>query len=247
MDQTEVITAESRAVALAQGEPPPYPAVTDSESAEDARRRGEDWVLAFLLSLRLTAAWNAGRMDEVRTARLSDTITAVGEERMRALASGLVKGTLSEAQWFERSKAVIVKAGMAQGFAALGTTEPTPSQMLDIVNEVNRQAGFLDRMRSDIEAGKQLLDGTLLARAEQYARAGHAVVQNVLRGQAHRDGYTLERRNLGHAHHCQTCIDQADLGWQPVGTLNPIGDSECGGNCHCEFEYQKDYRVLQKR
>jgi hypothetical protein len=43
---------------------------------------------------------------------------------------------------------------------------------------------------------------------------------------------------MGHADHCDDCPPLAAQGWQPLGTLPDIGDTECGGQCHCHFEYQ---------
>jgi hypothetical protein len=40
-------------------------------------------------------------------------------------------------------------------------------------------------------------------------------------------------------HNCNGCLEQAGLGWQPIGTLDEIGAEECNQNCRCEFEYQK--------
>jgi hypothetical protein len=48
-----------------------------------------------------------------------------------------------------------------------------------------------------------------------------------------------ERRVLGVADHCPGCLEQAGLGWQPIGTLDEIGTEECGNNCRCEYEYRK--------
>lgn len=48
----------------------------------------------------------------------------------------------------------------------------------------------------------------------------------------------VERRVLGAAEHCVDCIRYAEMGWQPIGTLPPIGQqSACMVNCKCHFEY----------
>jgi hypothetical protein len=39
-------------------------------------------------------------------------------------------------------------------------------------------------------------------------------------------------------HNCDTCLAQAALGWQPIGSLNPIGASECRARCHCWFNFR---------
>lgn len=38
---------------------------------------------------------------------------------------------------------------------------------------------------------------------------------------------------------CPTCIERLALNWQPIGTLRPIGDSECRHQCHCHFRFRK--------
>ncbi|HEY6021351.1 MAG TPA: hypothetical protein VIY48_16040, partial [Candidatus Paceibacterota bacterium] len=54
------------------------------------------------------------------------------------------------------------------------------------------------------------------------------------------NGYEEERRVLEPgADHCEGCEEQAAQGWQPIGTLDPIGDEECMTRCKCEFEYRR--------
>lgn len=54
------------------------------------------------------------------------------------------------------------------------------------------------------------------------------------------NGMEEERRLLEKdGANCPGCLDQADLGWQPIGTLDPIGAEECQVNCRCEFEFRR--------
>lgn len=80
-----------------------------------------------------------------------------------------------------------------------------------------------------------------MARAEMYGDACYASAINIARASAIRDHvFILERRihPLAIEDLCQTCDEQRSLGWVPIGTLNPIGDSECLNNCHCSFTFR---------
>ncbi len=53
---------------------------------------------------------------------------------------------------------------------------------------------------------------------------------------------------------CPTCKAAVDAGWQPIGTLPKIGQSECISECHCFFRWRDrdgneatSVRVLNKR
>ena len=78
-----------------------------------------------------------------------------------------------------------------------------------------------------------------VARAESYGNAPWQA-QNIIRGKGQPPG-TLEARfhfrREKHAE-CQTCIGETERGWVPAGTLLPIGDSECLGNCDCFFAFK---------
>jgi hypothetical protein len=72
-----------------------------------------------------------------------------------------------------------------------------------------------------------------------YRESGYAALERFERREKINDGYTEEIRILGAADHCRSCLEYAGMGWQPIGTLPEIGDSECNMNCKCEFEYRK--------
>jgi hypothetical protein len=86
-------------------------------------------------------------------------------------------------------------------------------------------------------------DGRLSAaqvkqRASLYARGGLVAYENARR-EAAVGVMTEERRILGVAEHCDVCIEQAALGWQPLLTLRRLGDSPCRANCKCRFRFRK--------
>ena len=105
---------------------------------------------------------------------------------------------------------------------------------------VKEQYKYLDGFMRDIQANpKAWMNGRLLTRMRLYEKAEWATFEAMIRFQKLQDGYTEERRNLGAADHCHGCLQQAGMGWQPIGTLAPIGSQECATNCHCVFGYRK--------
>jgi hypothetical protein len=104
-----------------------------------------------------------------------------------------------------------------------------------------------------------MTEGQFVARAEMYGNAVWQAAQGAYHDEivaeaeqpppARPPGTTTpplalqyERRILGHpkTHHCEDCPPLAALGWQPIGTLPRIGETECGGMCLCRFEYTDD-------
>jgi hypothetical protein len=35
------------------------------------------------------------------------------------------------------------------------------------------------------------------------------------------------------------CIEEAQKGWQPIGTLSVVGSRTCLSNCRCSFSYRR--------
>ena len=122
------------------------------------------------------------------------------------------------------------------------------------------QVDYLDKFERDLIANPppelispDLMSQTILvepprsisqriAQAESYGNSVWQSTINVGRGIVVKQGaFDVERRVhllAEHEHkYCQTCISQSRMGWQPVGTLNEIGDSECMGSCDCYFEW----------
>lgn len=83
------------------------------------------------------------------------------------------------------------------------------------------------------------------ARAEQYGgNAGWSDPLNIDRKTVIRSGKAVREarfhwRPTGVDHPCATCKAESQKGFVPIGTLNPIGDSECLGiSCDCYFVYE---------
>jgi hypothetical protein len=78
-----------------------------------------------------------------------------------------------------------------------------------------------------------------IARAESYGSVVWGASQEIARATIKNNRiFDQERRWMAVAEHCQSCPEAAAMGWQPIGTLPPIGDSECMNNCKCSFSYR---------
>ena len=38
--------------------------------------------------------------------------------------------------------------------------------------------------------------------------------------------------------YCKTCLAESNKGWQPLGSLREIGDSECQSGCDCFYMWK---------
>jgi hypothetical protein len=168
-----------------------------------------------------------------------EKVTAGARSEMVNLSKQLQQGQISLADWQlgMRGKVKVVhnaQAAIAKG----GWGLMTPSDWGRVGSITKKQYAFLQRFAIDIETGKQKLNGNFLRRAGMYADASRGTGQDIARVEADKKGLSEERRIRFPGDSCETCIDQAKVGWQPLGTLNRIGDSECRTNCRCVFEFR---------
>lgn len=176
---------------------------------------------------------------------LEQTITG-SQSEMTLLSERLQSGSISLTEW---------RAGMAEQIKILDTSEAalarggwdqmTQSDWGWVGSQVKEQYKYLDNFAGEISNGDQLLNGVFLRRVKMYAQAGRGTFEEMRRRymRIYKDA-SEERRVLGVAEHCETykglegCVELAQRGWQPVGTLPPIGDTPCMVNCKCSFEYR---------
>ena len=91
---------------------------------------------------------------------------------------------------------------------------------------------------------KPMSKDQFVARSEEYGGSAWGNAINARRDKMIRlGGFTEERRvhakPLSEHDACGTCQEASARGWVPIGTLPPIGDSECLGiHCDCWFQYR---------
>ncbi len=145
----------------------------------------------------------------------------------------------------------------------LALSEPKPLDAEDL-EQVNRQAVEQERYFDAFEAEVNALPPPQLApdlglnqvtiivppsmsmpqfiaRAEQYGSAVWGAAQEVARAQVIRERVWVEERRVHGMlkdDMCSICREAVAAGWQPIGTLPAIGDSECLSSCHCYFKWR---------
>jgi hypothetical protein len=162
--------------------------------------------------------------------RLFDRLRAFTRELIFAGAIVLKGAELDAQEADQADKLADVQDDYFRGFQRELETNP-PRELSEPTAQIAPQVPGVKPPMSPAQAG---------ARAEQYANSAWQGAQRIHRGtQRKTGGAKWERRILGHpkTEHCTDCPPLAALGWQHVGSLPGIGDSECGGLCLCHFEY----------
>ncbi|MEM7347033.1 MAG: hypothetical protein AAF485_22565 [Chloroflexota bacterium] len=108
------------------------------------------------------------------------------------------------------------------------------------------QYGKFDNFAQQLLDGKQPLNGFFFERVGLYVKAGRGTYWEQRRRDVQLKGLTEERRRLTRGkEHCRTnssrigCVEWADMGWQPLGTLGRLGNSPCLTRCGCVFQWRK--------
>lgn len=196
--------------------------------------------------------WNetAGRYIDLSTGRFVpfsdvrdalESVIDVAAERMNSVTQQLIAGDVSLAEWqgvmMEQIKVSHVAAAASSrgGWAQMSQADWGAAGRM-----IRDQYDYLRNFANEIASGKQALDGRALVRADLYGDAARGTFEQMRRRyEQQQNGMEEERRVLGEADHCPGCLDQAALGWQPIGELDPIGAEECITRCHCTFFYRR--------
>jgi hypothetical protein len=215
----------------------------DILSAEATSRAVDDARAGILRdNLRRARLWDAFKENRLNLGQARRAIRLIVDDLrddLRPITETLVRGG-SLNRWFSRMVRALVPANIAASLAILGTPEPAPADIDSIRSQVNKQGGFLAGFYQKIRVGAELLGPKTVAHAEMFAGSPWLSAEEVRREKMARDGYSEERRILGadDGKNCLTCPEQAGLGWVPIGTLLPIGQSECRSNCRCHFVFR---------
>jgi hypothetical protein len=174
---------------------------------------------------------------EIRGA-LDVAIDAAAKD-MRAVSEQLRAGAISLAEWQLAMERGIKNMHVASGAAAKGGwAQMSQSDWGRVGKEIQRQYEYLRTFAEQIATGRQKLNGQFLSRAEMYVQSARTTFHEIERREQERHGMDEERRERHSRDSCPTCVDQARLGWQPIGTLRRIGDSECRTRCRCGFVFR---------
>jgi hypothetical protein len=161
--------------------------------------------------------------------------------QMNNLTQKLIDGGISLADWQSGMMSQIKNSHVAaSALSQGGWAQMTQSDWGATGQLIRAQYDYLRNFASQIASGEQALDGRALIRSDMYGDAANGTFAEMQRRAQIIDGMEEERRVLEDSiNACDGCLEQAALGWQPIGTLDPIGGEECTVRCRCEFEYRK--------
>lgn len=172
--------------------------------------------------------------------RALDQVIDAQASQMRALTQSLIDGQINLATWQASMMGSVKNVHIVGATLANGGWAQMDQSDWGWVGaaRIRPQYAYLRDFAAQIASGKQPLNGTALARAELYANAGRATHRAAQERLAQQRGLEMAKSNLGVCDHCALCISEASRGWQPVGTLVPVGSRTCLSRCHCWFSYR---------
>lgn len=162
-------------------------------------------------------------------------------------------------RWGQRVKAFIRESIVAGVMSLVGPRPLTGAELDNADRMAQVQNQFFNNFEADIiqippamrpdkttevvAIAPQKTISQFIAQAEMYGNACYAAGMNIARDTSMRSGVFVQERRvhlLAINDMCETCDSQVAIGWAPIGSLAPIGDSECMGNCHCAFIFKDD-------
>ena len=186
-------------------------------------------------------------------------------EFSRSLTSTLASAI---GRFFRRARSFVHELILAGGMILKGNEPLTATEVEELDRSAKVQEDFFGRFEQEVLANPprefpqdtfatvtQVVEappmtaGQFVARAESYGSSVWQGSINAGRNAVAKQGVFMAERRV-HAlplyehNYCRTCVNQSDLGWQPLGTLREIGDSECMGNCDCYFEWMTPNRKI---
>jgi len=202
------------------------------ESYEDVVMTPKERIDALHV-LRIQCADAMRKMAERTNAELEEQEETIGKA-LGSKAKEVVDRFFKSARRFVRATAV------ASALLVFGPGEASDAEVKAIEKAQTVQEAYLDGFRRRVYDGDGTLSGQFVSNAEMYGRAVWGTGANMLRDVAiDKDVFTEEmREHVGDDVPCDTCVEQVDLGWQPIGTLLSIGDSECCNGCHCMYVFR---------
>ena len=191
--------------------------------------------LARITPADITTALRLARQHDHRI----DAIIALIALRLRSSTQQYLAGAITLAEWNRQQLVTIKLVQVAVASIACGGKQGfTPQRVALTQALILQQYQYQTKYLADVTSGRQRQNGRMLARSALYAAAARLTYTLILRRGAQEQGMRYERNVLGPTDaSCDACIQQADLGWVPVGTLTMPGTRTCLANCLCTLSF----------
>jgi hypothetical protein len=162
-------------------------------------------------------------------------------EKMGFVSGQLDAGTITIDAWHAAMRESLRQ--MHTGSTALaqgGWAQVSPTEWGHAGAALKEQYAYLANFAAQLADGTQPINGRYMARCAMYASSAHGTYEESNRRREIAAGMTEERRHTSALESCGECEAVEAEGWQPIGTLPPIGTLECLTNCRCYWGFRKD-------
>jgi hypothetical protein len=179
-------------------------------------------------------------VSDVQVRAVVDDVADAASERMAQASARLLNGELSLGAWQAEMQAAIKLVHVSAAAIAHGGAEQMTAARWGAIGPVIRaEYGYLRDFAAQIQSGAQPLNGSLTSRARQYGQAARAQFERVRGRDQQQRGYQSERNVLHSGESCSQCKSESARGWVPTGSLVPVGQRICRGNCRCSVDYRQ--------
>lgn len=167
-----------------------------------------------------------------------DRVADLASRRLGDLTARFRAGEITALQWQSEMLATVKQAHIASALAAYGGRDAmTPARWGTVGQIVRREYAYARAFAADVLSGRQRQNGRMDARARLYGQSIRGTYENIRRREVASAGLRWER-NVRHASEsCRQCVGASGQGWVPIGTLPPVGQRTCRGNCRCTLSY----------
>lgn len=144
-------------------------------------------------------------------------------------------------EWQMKMAMEVKYINMAFGASAYGGFNNISANEWDKVSEtIDGQLQYLQKFAEDLYTGEQAQNASMSNRASLYMESARATYENQRRFVEQDSGMTEEANILAAGDNCNGCVDATLAGWQPIGSLPPIGGRQCQSRCRCNMIYRNN-------
>lgn len=176
-----------------------------------------------------------------RTARLFEKGLSDRTGQIEAATDRLLAGKMTPREWQLVMRDVMKDAHLeARMLGVGGKANMGAADYGSVGGRLAEQYQALGVLSQDLVSGRL---SAAQVRQRALNRVGSIVRESYRRGTERvelRAGYAEERNLLEpSADHCEDCLAEQARGWVSTGSIKPIGQRRCAGNCACEVERRR--------
>lgn len=168
--------------------------------------------------------------------------------RISAVSDALVAGDVELPVWRQHMLEAVKTAHLEGAAVAKGGWMRLTQDDYEWVGQrVRGQLTYLQAFHDSLASGIAPMDGTVGSRAAMYVEAGRGTQRVMEARMAQARGVDQEKNVLGGSRDpCSECPALSAMGWQPVGSLPPVGARQCLSRCKCHLLFRTTRTPLEE-